>query len=117
MQSLLIIYRKKVIWFFYIFLDKYLSTIISSFNPIILNYDYIKEQLYFKLSDEFIQNSDTETIKLFSSFKEWKEYKSLDILQLEVLNILNTIEEDTRYAKNFNLDFNFSQDMIINIYN
>ena len=92
---------------FNIFLDKYLSTIISSFNPIILNYDYIKEQLYFKLSDEFIQNSDAETIKLFNSFKEWKEYKSLDMLQLEVLNILNTIEEDTRYAKNFNLDLKY----------
>ena len=61
---------------FNIFLDKYLPDIIQHFNPIVLNYDYVKEQCYFKLSDEFIQQNTPEFVAIFSAFLEWKDVKN-----------------------------------------
>ena len=73
------------------FLNKYLINIIKQFNPIILNYDYVTDQLFFKLSDTFLQGSDKKFISYFSKFSTWEEYESLDILHMEVLNIFNSI--------------------------
>jgi DNA-directed RNA polymerase II subunit RPB2 len=95
---------------FNIFLDKYLPDIIQSFNPIVLNYDYVTDQLYFKLSDEFIRDNDEEYVSKFNKFKQWKEYKSVDILHLEILNILNDIENNkSNTMKNFDLKYHMNQ--------
>ena len=96
---------------FNIFLDKYLPNIISQFNPIILNYDYVEEQLYFKLSDEFIQNGDSDLVHTFNTFKEWKEYKNLDLLQLEVLNLFNKIDNSNKddTVKQYDLKYHMNQ--------
>ena len=82
-----------------IFLNKYLSNIIKQFNPIVLNYDYVKEQLFFKLSDTFLQENKQTTIQPFSKFNEWKEYESLDILHMDVINIFQSIKKTTHIEK------------------
>ena len=82
-----------------IFLNKYLSNINKQFNPIVLNYDYVKEQLFFKLSDTFLQENKQTTIQPFSKFNEWKEYESLDILHMDVINIFQSIKKTTHIEK------------------
>ena len=91
-----------------IFLNKYLPNLIKQFNPIILNYDYIKDQLFFKLSDEFLSSSDTESIKHFSKFKEWEEYDSVETLHTEVLSIFNSIKkiDITQHDLKYHMDSN-----------
>ena len=95
---------------FNIFLDKYLPDIIQHFNPIVLNYDYVKEQCYFKLSDEFIQQNTPEFVAIFSAFLEWKEYKSVDILQLEVLQILSDIDNNKNIQSGQHFDLKYHMD-------
>ena len=67
------------------FLDKGLKNVIEQFNPIILNYDYVMQQKFYKFK---------ETSK-YSNNTEWIEYKELsDIYKMfkddySIINKLN----------------------------
>ena len=71
------------------FLDKSIGNIVEQFNPINLNYDYIDEQVYYKLSDECITKlSKVELIK-YKDLLNWVEYK--DCKESFEENLFNTI--------------------------
>ena len=94
------------------FLDKSLSSIITQLNPIVLNYDYVENQMFFKFKDnlenhvlnDWIEYSNTEEL-----YKIIKMYiiKNSENKKIDLLNILtnpnidiesndgNEIDDDT----------------------
>jgi len=71
------------------FLEISLPSIISQFNPIILNYDYIIDQLWWKLS------LDSEYINVLDKkYKSWSEFKDDEELIKIISEIVDNIENN-----------------------
>ena len=51
------------------FLDNSLKVIIEQFNPIILNYDFVEKQNFFRVIESSTYSNDTN--------KEWSEYNEI----------------------------------------
>ena len=67
------------------FLDKGLPNIISQFNPIILNYNYIADQMFFKLSpNSKIDNN--KIMSLYANLDEWQEFYDEE-------NLINIVDD------------------------
>ena len=68
------------------FLEKGLPNIISQFNPIILNYDYVSDQLFFKFS------MDSKYKKLQIKYCDWTEFRDDEELFKLVGEMIENIE-------------------------
>jgi len=71
------------------FLDKALPSIISQFNPIVLNYDYVSNQLYYKISSSVIIPQKSYNKKYY----EWTEFYDDDDLLKSIGEIIKLIED------------------------
>lgn len=71
------------------FLESGLPSIICQFNPIILNYDYVTDQLFYKLLTE-----SKYTDILEKKYKVWTEFKDDDELIKIVIDIVNNLDSD-----------------------
>ena len=72
------------------FLEKGLPNIISQFNPIILNYDYVGDQLFYKISPDS-QLIKEEIIQKNKKLLFWQEFREEEELFKIVGNILNLL--------------------------
>ena len=71
------------------FLETSLPTIISQFNSIILNYDYVTDQLFYKILPE------SKYIDLLEKkYKFWTEFKDDDEFIKIIIDIVNNLEND-----------------------
>ena len=71
------------------FLETSLPSIISQFNSIILNYDYVTDQLFYKILPE------SKYIDLLEKkYKFWTEFKDDDELIKIIIDIVNNLEND-----------------------
>ena len=70
------------------FIDRGLPNIIQQFNPIILNYDYVDNQLFYRLKQD---NKLDKKVNL-DILKTWKEFKCQEELLGVVDQILNIFE-------------------------
>jgi DNA-directed RNA polymerase II subunit RPB2 len=77
------------------FLDRGLPNVISQFNPIKLNYNYIDNQQFYKLSPN--HKLSKEDLKVCKSLFKWKEF------QLDE-ELISDIEDIIKAFNNFNIE-------------
>ena len=92
------------------FLDKSLSSIITQLNPIVLNYDYVENQMFFKFKDnlenhvlnDWIEYSNTEEL-----YKIIKMYiiKNSENKKIDLLNILTNPNIDIESNDGNEIDY------------
>ena len=76
------------------FLDNSVELIISQFNPIILNYDFVGDQTFFKVNEEELSKlNDEELLNEFRIYSKWTEYKNEEELKDIVKQILIKIRK------------------------
>lgn len=84
------------------FLDRDLINLIEQFNPIVLNYDYIKEQLFYRVKKDYL----LKKYKLDNNLLKWTEFSDYEELNKLILHLLNLekknkiIELSTHLAPN-----------------
>ena len=83
------------------FLDKGLGAVISQFNPIVLNYNFISDQLYYKLSPK--HKIPKDKLHLYSSLFKWKEYQQDEELLEHVETLIKNIGNFDKKTKKLDL--------------
>ena len=89
------------------FLDKTISDILYQLNPIILNYDYVENQTFFKfktpcdIKDEYIEE-----------YLSWKEFNNDE----ELFKIIENILEKMNKINNIDLSIKFKKKQKIRMF-
>lgn len=86
------------------FIEKQLENIVTQFNPIILNYNFINDQVFFKLSPESSISKETEIFKKYINWTEITNEEQLYILLEEpykkyIQSSIDVIELDKQLNK------------------
>jgi len=75
------------------FIDKDLKNLINQYNPILLNYEYMNEQIYYKVKEDSLYVSNKNFKKSMTS---WKEIRNTDELNSIINKMLKDIDSDKK---------------------
>lgn len=90
------------------FLNRGLSNVISQFNPIVLNYNYIDQQLFYMLSPK--HNLTKKELKFCSELFQWTEYQLDEELINHIEDIIKNISKTETKIKKLDLGSQLNSD-------
>jgi len=84
------------------FLDKDLGNLIEQFNPLVLNYDFTKDQLFYKIKEDssFKTYLSDETLFKWTEFTDYEELHRLVSTLLKLENTNKTMELSSQLKNN-----------------